>query len=82
MYVESVYVKIKGEEKTRDGYYIGITDNSEVSTILDISYKPIPAEDIEEVFSNSGDVQFRCTSAEDSKYYSKKYKTRKLDAFN
>lgn len=81
MYLESVYVKIKGEKEFRKGYYIGLTDNSELATILDTSYKPIPESDIEDFRTRCSDVQFRCTASEDDKVYKEKYKTRKLDTF-
>lgn len=81
MYLESVYVKIKGEKEFRKGYYVGLTDNSELSTILDTSYKPIPASYIEDYRTRCSDVQFRCTASEDNKVYSENCGTKKLNTF-
>lgn len=41
MFVESIEFKRRKESEWEKGYYIGKTDNSEYSVILDREYKPL-----------------------------------------
>lgn len=41
MYVESIKFKREKDSEWERGYYIGDTDNSEKSVILDKDYKPL-----------------------------------------
>lgn len=41
MYIESIKFKREKDSEWEIGYYIGDTDNSDNSTILDSKYKPV-----------------------------------------
>lgn len=67
MYVESILFKREKESEWEKGYYVGDTDNSDKSVILDINYVPLRKD---EDGSSCWDcrinienrIQFRCNS--------------------
>jgi hypothetical protein len=44
MFLESIKFKREKDSEWERGYYIGKTDNSEMSVILDRNYKPVPRD--------------------------------------
>ena len=75
MFIESVYIILKGKEKPIKGYYIGLTDNSEHSTILTTDYKPLEETEIEDIKTRTEHwVQLRTTTPDDLELVNRIYK--------
>ena len=65
MYVTSILFKREKESKWEQGYYIGDTDNSVNSTILDKNYQPLQKDENgcsiwEYTINIKNRIQFRC----------------------
>lgn len=82
MYLESVKFKRKENSKWESGYYIGLTDNAEESTLLDASYKPVDGEIYDMRTDTSNWVQFRCTTLEDIRLQEKLYGSNEVKELN
>lgn len=45
MYFESIQLKREKNSEWERGYYVGDTDNSKNSVILDVKYQPLPRDE-------------------------------------